>query len=91
MDSLAVTYAGELSRWGIETTIIVPGAFTSGTNHFAHATRPEDAAAAAAYESGPYKGFGEAVLKGQDSLIPADADVAEVARAHRRDRCHALR
>jgi NAD(P)-dependent dehydrogenase (short-subunit alcohol dehydrogenase family) len=81
MDSLAVTYAGELSRWGIETTIIVPGAFTSGTNHFAHATKPEDTTRAAAYGSGPYKGFGEAVLKGQESLIPADADVAEVAKA----------
>ncbi len=81
MDSLAVTYAGELSRWGIETTIIVPGAFTSGTNHFVHATKPGDTARAAAYESGPYKGFGEAVLKGQDSLIPADADVADVAKA----------
>jgi len=81
MDSLAVTYAGELSRWGIETSIVVPGAFTSGTNHFAHATRPDDRERAAAYENGPYKGFGEAVLKGQESLIPPGADVAEVARA----------
>src|SRR6476659_2960993 len=32
MDALAVSYAGELARWHIETTIIVPGAFTSGTN-----------------------------------------------------------
>lgn len=31
MDSLAVSYAGELARWGIETTIVVPGAFTTGT------------------------------------------------------------
>ena len=30
MDSLAVLYARELSRWGIETTIVVPGAFTKG-------------------------------------------------------------
>jgi NAD(P)-dependent dehydrogenase (short-subunit alcohol dehydrogenase family) len=37
MDALAVSYATELNRWGIETSIIVPGAFTSGTNHFAHA------------------------------------------------------
>jgi NAD(P)-dependent dehydrogenase (short-subunit alcohol dehydrogenase family) len=36
MDALAVQYARELSRWGIETTIVVPGAFTKGTNHFAH-------------------------------------------------------
>jgi NAD(P)-dependent dehydrogenase (short-subunit alcohol dehydrogenase family) len=34
MDSIAVQYSRELSRWGIETSIIVPGAFTGGTNHF---------------------------------------------------------
>ena len=44
MDSLAVSYAGELTRWGIETAIIVPGAFTRGTNHFAHAGSPADTA-----------------------------------------------
>jgi len=44
MDALAVQYARELSRWGIETSIIVPGAFTSGTNHFAHSGRPADEA-----------------------------------------------
>jgi NAD(P)-dependent dehydrogenase (short-subunit alcohol dehydrogenase family) len=37
MDALAVVYARELTRWGIETSILVPGAFTGGTNHFAHA------------------------------------------------------
>lgn len=81
MDSLAVSYAGELTRWGIQTSIVVPGAYTSGTNHFAHATKPDDTARADAYEHGPYKGFGEAVLKGQESLIPPGADVAEVAKA----------
>ena len=30
-------YAAELTRFGIETTIVVPGSFTSGTNHFADA------------------------------------------------------
>jgi NAD(P)-dependent dehydrogenase (short-subunit alcohol dehydrogenase family) len=35
LDALAVSYAGELSRFGIETTIVVPGSFTHGTNHFA--------------------------------------------------------
>jgi NAD(P)-dependent dehydrogenase (short-subunit alcohol dehydrogenase family) len=43
------------------TSIIVPGAFTSGTNHFAHAGRPADAERAAEYEAGPYNGFGEQV------------------------------
>jgi NAD(P)-dependent dehydrogenase (short-subunit alcohol dehydrogenase family) len=53
MDSLAVSYAGELARWGIETSIVVPGAYTKGTNHFAHAGAPADAARAAAYADGP--------------------------------------
>src|SRR6266576_3433417 len=44
MDAMAVVYARELSRWGIETSIIVPGAFTGGTNHFARAGSPADKA-----------------------------------------------
>jgi NAD(P)-dependent dehydrogenase (short-subunit alcohol dehydrogenase family) len=44
MDALAVVYSRELTRWGIETSIIVPGAFTGGTNHFAHAGSPADKA-----------------------------------------------
>src|SRR6266446_2898241 len=49
MDTLAVVYARELTRWGIETSIIVPGAFTGGTNHFAHAGSPADKARVAEY------------------------------------------
>ena len=53
MDSLAVSYASELTRWGIETSIIVPGAFTKGTNHFVHSGKPADEARAAEYNQGP--------------------------------------
>ena len=81
MDSLAVSYAGEISRWGIETCIVVPGAFTSGTNHFANAGKPEDGERVAEYEAGPYKGFGESTSKALSATVPSDADVAEVARA----------
>ncbi len=35
MDALAVAYARELAPLGIESSIVVPGAFTTGTNHFA--------------------------------------------------------
>lgn len=52
MDSLAVSYSGELTRWGIETSIMVPGAFTKGTNHFAHAGKPADGAREAEYMQG---------------------------------------
>jgi NAD(P)-dependent dehydrogenase (short-subunit alcohol dehydrogenase family) len=81
MDSLAVSYAGELARWGIETAIIVPGAFTKGTNHFAHSGAPADRARAAEYDEGPYAGLPDQALKGLASLEPADADAATVAEA----------
>jgi len=81
MDSLAVSYSSELARWGIETSIIVPGAFTKGTNHFVHSGAPADKARAAAYDEGPYAGLPEQALKGLASLEPADADVAAVAEA----------
>lgn len=81
MDALAVSYAGELARWGIETTIVVPGSFTTGTNHFAHAGRPSDEARAKAYEDGPTGTITDQALKGLAALSPPDADPAEVARA----------
>jgi NAD(P)-dependent dehydrogenase (short-subunit alcohol dehydrogenase family) len=81
MDSLAVSYASELTRWGIETSIIVPGAFTKGTNHFAHSGSPADTSRAAEYNEGPYKGVPEQALQGLAALEPADADAASVAKA----------
>ncbi|WP_175696721.1 SDR family oxidoreductase [Burkholderia ambifaria] len=81
MDSLAVSYAAELARWGIETSIVVPGAFTHGTNHFAHAGKPADTAVQAAYDDGPYARVAEQALQGLAALEPADADAATVATA----------
>ena len=81
MDAIAVQYARELTRWGIETTLVVPGAFTGGTNHFAHSGRPADTARAAEYDAGPYEGFGEQVLKAFAAIVPPDADAGAVAEA----------
>jgi NAD(P)-dependent dehydrogenase (short-subunit alcohol dehydrogenase family) len=81
MDSIAVQYARELSRWGIETSIIVPGAFTSGTNHFARAGRPADERVVCEYDRGPYAGFGEKVQKAFAEIVPPDADASAVADA----------
>src|SRR3981189_859401 len=81
MDALAAVYARELTRWGIETTIIVPGAFTGGTNHFAHAGSPADQARVAEYEAGPYAGFGEQLQKAFAAIVPADAYASSVADA----------
>jgi len=81
MDSLAVSYASELTRWGIETSIIVPGAFTKGTNHFTHSGAPADQVRAAEYDQGPYAGLPDQSLKGLALLEPADADAGAVAEA----------
>src|SRR5258708_19864426 len=81
MDAVAVQDARERARWGLETSIIVPGAFTSGTNHFAHSGKPADQQVVAEYEAGPYAGFGEQVQKAFAEIVPPDADPAEVAAA----------
>jgi len=81
MDTMAVSYARELTRWGIETSIIVPGAFTSGTNHFARAGSPGDKIVADEYETGPYGGLGGRVRAAFDAIVPPDADVSAVADA----------
>jgi NAD(P)-dependent dehydrogenase (short-subunit alcohol dehydrogenase family) len=80
MDSLAVSYADELTRWGIETSIVVPGSFTKGTNHFAHATRAADDAVVREYET-RYAGLIEQVGSKLAALAPADADVSLVSAA----------
>ncbi|MFE9628029.1 SDR family oxidoreductase [Streptomyces sp. NPDC006527] len=78
MDSLAVTYAGELARWGVETSIVVPGSFTSGTNHFAHSGHPADEAVEAEYET-RYAGLMEQISQKLAALAPEDADASLVS------------
>src|SRR6185436_12460709 len=77
MDSLAVDYASELARFGIETTIVVPGAFTKGTAHFPNAGKPADMVTAAAYAR--YDGLMDQVGARLSALMPDHADPAAVA------------
>jgi len=77
MDSLAVTLAYEIARFGIETSIVVPGAFTRGTDHFPSAGRPADAATAAAY--GRYDGLMDQIGAKLSALTPEHADPQAVA------------
>lgn len=78
MDSLAVSYAAELARWGVETSIVVPGSFTSGTNHFAHSGHPADTAVEADYET-KYAGLMEQVGEKLAALAPDGADASMVS------------
>ena len=77
-DALAVTYAAEVARFGIDTVIVVPGSFTTGTNHFANAGHPSDKETAKAYEA-KYSGLMDQVSASLAKLAPADADPHEVA------------
>ena len=81
MDAMAVQYARELALWGIETSIIVPGAFTGGTNHFAHSGTPADKQRVAEYEAGPYKGYEKKIQEAFAAIVPPDADAGAVADA----------
>jgi NAD(P)-dependent dehydrogenase (short-subunit alcohol dehydrogenase family) len=79
-DSLAVSYAAVLARFGIDTTIIVPGSFTTGTNHFANAGHPEDTSVVEAYEP-LYGGLMHQVSLRLADLAPDDANPRSVAEA----------
>ncbi|MEI8632964.1 SDR family NAD(P)-dependent oxidoreductase [Vibrio sp. PP-XX7] len=81
MDAIAVSYSTELSQWGIETSIIVPGAFTKGTNHFAHSGKPADTNVADEYENGPYAGISEKAFQGLADLEPENAEPTDVAKS----------
>ncbi|HCB75692.1 MAG TPA: oxidoreductase [Sphingomonas bacterium] len=81
MDALAVCMAKELAPFGIESAIVVPGAFTKGTNHFAHAGEPADAEAATAYASAYPDGFYDRMRDALAATIPDDADPQAVAAA----------
>lgn len=78
MDSLAVSYAAELARFGVETSIVVPGSFTSGTNHFLHAGHPKDQVIQSEYNE-KYQGLMEQVSEKLASLAPKSIDSSLVS------------
>lgn len=81
MDALAVCYAKELAPFGVETAIIVPGAFTTGTNHFANAGHPEDKTVWDAYTAAYPAGFEDKMKNALAATVPDWADPGEVGRA----------
>jgi NAD(P)-dependent dehydrogenase (short-subunit alcohol dehydrogenase family) len=48
-EAFAESIGFEVTPFGIDTIIVVPGAFTHGTQHFAHTTAPAEPAVAAQY------------------------------------------
>jgi NAD(P)-dependent dehydrogenase (short-subunit alcohol dehydrogenase family) len=79
LDALALSYAGELARWGIETTIVVPGAL--GPGHYIRSGRPRDTIRAEEYADGPTADISEVALRGLAHISPQDPDPEDVASA----------
>jgi len=77
-DAIAEGYAAEVSGFGIETVNLIPGAFTSGTNHFAHSGTPEDTEVAAAYDE-RYGQLREDMAGALASIFPEGHSADEVA------------
>ncbi|MFF9105144.1 SDR family NAD(P)-dependent oxidoreductase [Streptomyces rubrogriseus] len=71
-DALAQVTAYEVGQLGIETTIVMPGPFTQGTEHFPNASHATDTSRAAAYaELDPMVARNEQATEG---LFPAGVD-----------------
>ncbi len=80
-DALAVQYARELTRWGIETSIIVAGIFGKAPDFPTQPAPCGDAIRAASYEAGPYAGLGAQVREALAEIVPKDANAGAVAGA----------
>lgn len=78
MDALAESYAAELIKYGIDTTIVVPGAYPSGTNHFAHAGTPADTERDAAYQA-EYGELRDGMAQALAGIFPEGRTTDEVA------------
>lgn len=78
-DSLAQTTAVEVSQWGIESCIVSPGIFTSGTNHFGSAVKAKDAEIQKQYEDGPTKGWFGRCMEGSSKMGRLDIKPQSVA------------
>lgn len=78
MDALAESYAAELIKFGVDTVIVAPGAFTSGTNHFAHAGTPADSVRAAEYDD-LYGELRDSMSGALAEIFPEGHDASEVA------------
>lgn len=78
MDALAESYAAELIKFGIDTVIVVPGAYPSGTNHFAHAGTPADEQRASEYDA-LYGQLRNSMAQSLADILPDGHDAGEVA------------
>lgn len=76
-DALAEVMSFEVSKFGIESVIVVPGAFTTGTEHFAHAQNANDVAVSAQY--GELTGVARAMGRRLEEIDAENGGAMDVA------------
>ena len=83
-EALAEVMSFEVNGFGIESVIVVPGAFTSGTEHFAHAHAPANSTVVSQYGDLPkvIERLGEG-LEAIDAANGGALDVSAVGEAVR--------
>jgi NAD(P)-dependent dehydrogenase (short-subunit alcohol dehydrogenase family) len=83
-EAIAEVMGMEARPFGIDTVILVPGAFTSGTEHFSHANQPANLAVVAQYGALPGRAatLGDR-LREMDAAHGGSLDVAAVGEALR--------
>lgn len=81
LDSLAVQYARELARWGIETSIVVAGQECGTAPPAFPVMTPADAETVAAYEHGPYASFGARLRQAFAAIAAEDWQGGAIAGA----------
>jgi NAD(P)-dependent dehydrogenase (short-subunit alcohol dehydrogenase family) len=76
MDSFAESVASDVARFGIETSIVMPGPFVDGTAHFSNAEFPHDTATSEAYA--PL--YGDALARNEEATrgLFAPGTIADV-------------
>ena len=79
LDALALGYAGELARWGVETTLVVPSAL--GPGHYIRSGRPLDTVRAEEYADGPTADLSEIGVSALAQLSAMDRTRQDVATA----------
>jgi NAD(P)-dependent dehydrogenase (short-subunit alcohol dehydrogenase family) len=83
-DALAEVMGFELRPFGIDSVIVSPGAFTQGTEHFAHAHAPHDRAVVRQYGTLPARAAGLAEqLERIDAAHGGSLDVTAVGETVR--------
>ncbi|CAG9166105.1 SDR family NAD(P)-dependent oxidoreductase [Cupriavidus respiraculi] len=72
LEAMAVQYAREVARWGVETSIVMPGAFGAVGSPLDADLAPDDTARLAVYGYGQAGDLAQRIRDGRRAVLPRD-------------------